>query len=44
MSSGDEQRMMLMGLKRFTKVQPFNTKDARRRLAKQLCEAGKYCF
>ncbi|MEY3159457.1 MAG: hypothetical protein RLZZ49_937, partial [Bacteroidota bacterium] len=28
-SSGDEQRMMLLGLKRFTKVAPFNTKDAR---------------
>ncbi|MEY3152755.1 MAG: hypothetical protein RLZZ333_1352, partial [Bacteroidota bacterium] len=29
-ASGDEQRMMLLGLKRFTKVAPFNTKDARR--------------
>ena len=44
MASGDEQRMMLMGLKRFTKVQSFNTKEARRRIAKQLCEANKYCF
>jgi hypothetical protein len=24
----DELRMMMMGLKRFTKVEPYNTKDA----------------
>ena len=35
-ASGDEQRMMLLGLKRFTKVAPFNTKDARRRIAAKL--------
>lgn len=35
-ASGDEQRMMLLGLKRFTKVAPFNTKDARRRIAARL--------
>jgi alkylation response protein AidB-like acyl-CoA dehydrogenase len=35
-ASGDEQRMMLLGLKRFTKVAPFNTKDARRRVAAKL--------
>ena len=44
MSEGDENRMLLMGLKRFTKSAPFNTKDARRRIAKQLIEANKYCF
>lgn len=44
MSEGDEQRMLLMGLKRFTKIAPFNTKEARRRVAKQLIEANKYCF
>lgn len=32
-ASGDEQRMMLLGLKRFTKAEPFNAKDARRRIA-----------
>ena len=32
-AAGDEQRMMLLGLKRFTKVAPFNSKDARRRIA-----------
>jgi alkylation response protein AidB-like acyl-CoA dehydrogenase len=35
-AAGDEQRMMLLGLKRFTKVAPFNTKDARRRIAAKL--------
>ena len=35
-AAGDEQRMMLLGLKRFTKVAPFNTKDARRRIAARL--------
>ncbi len=44
MSDGDENRMLLMGLKRFTKSAPFNTKDARRRIAKELIEANKYCF
>jgi alkylation response protein AidB-like acyl-CoA dehydrogenase len=44
MSEGDELRMALTGIKRFTKVPPFNSKEARRRIAKQLCEAGKYCF
>jgi alkylation response protein AidB-like acyl-CoA dehydrogenase len=35
-ASGDEQRMMLLGIKRFTKVAPFNAKDARRRIAIRL--------
>ena len=43
-ASGDEQRMMLLGLKRFTKTEPFNCKDARRNVAAALIEANKYCF
>lgn len=43
-AEGDEQRMMLLGLKRFTKVAPFNTKEARRRIAKTLIEAGHYPY
>ncbi|MGI8583177.1 MAG: acyl-CoA dehydrogenase family protein, partial [Chitinophagaceae bacterium] len=39
---GDEQRMMLLGLKRFTKSEPFNSKDARRRIADKLITEGKY--
>ena len=43
-ADGDELRMMHIGLKRFTKVEPFNTKDARRRVAAKLLEENKYCF
>ncbi len=43
-AAGDEQKMMLIGLKRFTKTAPFNSKDARRRIAERLTSAGKYCF
>ncbi|MDB5246253.1 MAG: acyl-CoA dehydrogenase [Segetibacter sp.] len=41
-AEGDEQRMMLLGIKRFTKVEPFNTKDSRRRIAEKLISEGKY--
>jgi alkylation response protein AidB-like acyl-CoA dehydrogenase len=43
-AQGDELKVMLMGLKRFTKVEPFNLKDARRRVADTLIEEGKYTF
>ncbi len=43
-ATGDEQRMMLLGLKRFTKSEPFNSKDARRRIADKLIAEGKYCW
>jgi alkylation response protein AidB-like acyl-CoA dehydrogenase len=43
-ATGDEQKMMLLGLKRFTKSTPFNSKDARRRIADKLIEEGMYCF
>ncbi len=41
-AGGDEQRMMLLGLKRFTKTEPFNSKDARRRIAAKLIAENKY--
>jgi alkylation response protein AidB-like acyl-CoA dehydrogenase len=41
---GDELRMMLMGLKRFTKQQPFNVKEARQRISQHLIAEGKYCY
>ncbi|MEY5048037.1 MAG: hypothetical protein RLZZ175_1396 [Bacteroidota bacterium] len=44
MAEGDELRMMLMGLKRFTKLAPINTKETRRRIAASLISADKYCF
>lgn len=43
-ADGDEQRMMLMGLKRFTKIEPFNIKEARRKVAAKLISENKYCF
>jgi alkylation response protein AidB-like acyl-CoA dehydrogenase len=41
-AEGDELRIMLMGLKRFTKYEPVNVKEARRRIASKIIEAGKY--
>ncbi|SFH35615.1 acyl-CoA dehydrogenase family protein [Pedobacter insulae] len=43
-AEGDEQRMMLVGLRRFTKMEPFNVKQARQQVAQQLIAANKYCF
>jgi len=41
-ATGDEARMMFMGLKRFTKTTPFNAIAARRSIAKVLFEENKY--
>ena len=41
-ADGDEQRMLLMGLKRFTKANPFNSKESKRRIAEKLIALGKY--
>jgi alkylation response protein AidB-like acyl-CoA dehydrogenase len=41
-AEGDELRMMNIGLKRFTKVDAFNTKDARRRICAQLVADNGY--
>lgn len=41
-AEGDELRAMLMGLKRFTKMEPFNATAARRRIAAHLLEKGEY--
>ncbi len=43
-ATGDEQRMMLLGLKRFTKIAAFNTKDARRLIASKMVDANKYVY
>lgn len=43
-AEGDELRMMLVGLKRFTKMEPFNVKDARQQVAVKMIEEGKYPF
>jgi alkylation response protein AidB-like acyl-CoA dehydrogenase len=41
-ADGDELRMMHIGLKRFTKVEPFNCKDARRRISDRLVADNGY--
>ncbi len=43
-AEGDELRMMLMGLKRFTKQEPFNMKAARQLIAAKIIAENKYCF
>ncbi|GAB2949096.1 acyl-CoA dehydrogenase family protein [Hymenobacter coalescens] len=44
MTEGDEQRLLALGLKRFTKADLFNAKDARRRIADVLIQANEYAF
>jgi alkylation response protein AidB-like acyl-CoA dehydrogenase len=43
-AEGDEQRLMLLGLKRFTKIDPFNLKEARRKVASYAIGKGEYPF
>lgn len=43
-ADGDEQRLMLMGLKRFTKIDAYNLKEARRKVADYVIEKGEYPF
>ena len=41
-AEGDELRMMLMGMKRFTKTQPQNIKELRRKVAEHIISVNKY--
>jgi alkylation response protein AidB-like acyl-CoA dehydrogenase len=43
-AEGDELRFMMLGLKRFTKIDPYNLKEARRRVANHVIEKGEYPF
>lgn len=43
-AEGDELRVMLMGLKRFTKINPYNLKEARRRIADKIINKNSYAF
>jgi len=43
-ADGDEMRMMLIGLKRFTKIDPYNLKEARRRVANYLLDKNDYAL
>ncbi|MCP2045635.1 acyl-CoA dehydrogenase family protein [Pontibacter sp. HSC-36F09] len=44
MVEGDEQRLLFMGLKRFTKKDLYNTKEARRRIAASMIEANEFVY
>ena len=43
-AEADEAKMMLMGLKRFTKIDGLNSKATRQQIALRVIEAGKYNF
>ena len=43
-TKGDEQKVLLMGLKRFTKPDFINTKELRRQVADYMIAEGKYPF
>ncbi|MBS1491677.1 MAG: acyl-CoA dehydrogenase family protein [Bacteroidetes bacterium] len=43
-AAGDELRLMMLGLKRFTKIEPYNLKEARRKIANYIIEKGAYPF
>tara|TARA_R110002072_G_scaffold282761_1_gene445850 strand:- start:74442 stop:76232 length:1791 start_codon:yes stop_codon:yes gene_type:complete len=43
-TEGDELRMMVMGLKRFTKTENFNPKEARQLIASTLIDKNDYCY
>src|SRR5690606_9609748 len=43
-AEGDELKMMMVGLRRFTKTEPYNIKDARQRIARRLIEVNRYDF
>ena len=43
-AADDEQTILMMGLKRFTKAPLVNTKALRREIADQMIDAGNYSF
>ena len=43
-AEGDELKLMLLGLKRFTKIDPYNLKEARRKVANYVIEKGEYPY
>jgi hypothetical protein len=43
-ADGDTKRMLMLGIKRFTKHEFLNTKNMRREIADMLLEANKYMF
>ncbi|MGZ3931823.1 MAG: acyl-CoA dehydrogenase family protein [Bacteroidia bacterium] len=43
-AEGDELRMMMIGLKRYTKQEAFNAKATRQQIAQKLIAENRYCF
>jgi len=43
-AEGDEQRGLLLGIKRFSRHAPLNTKVLRQSIAEELIEANTYCY
>ncbi len=43
-AEGDEQKILLMGLRRFTRGYNINPKELRRKIADKLIEENQYCF
>lgn len=43
-AEGDTKRMLLLGIKRFSKHEFLNTKNMRRQIAQRLLAANEYCF
>lgn len=43
-AEGDEQRAMLMGIKRFSKHDPINAKEARQAVSQKMISENDYCF
>ncbi|MGH1338122.1 MAG: acyl-CoA dehydrogenase family protein [Aureispira sp.] len=43
-AEGDTKRMLLLGIKRFSKHELLNTKNMRRAIAQRLLEENEYCF
>ena len=43
-SDGDESKMVILGLKRFTKHEGLNVVKLRREIAKKVIDKNKYCF
>jgi alkylation response protein AidB-like acyl-CoA dehydrogenase len=43
-TSGDEQKVMLMGMKRYTKINPINPKQLRREIADAIISENQYIF
>lgn len=44
MIENDELKILMLGLKRFTKSNPVNIKENRRKIAKKIIQEESYCF